>query len=217
MKCSSDRLSAERNGLRGTATFVVPSSQSINYSGSGNTIRVDVSFFELFAECSIALAGFGAVHAVLRGSTGARGIFRAWFVVTQGALSFLLSVLPLLLMLTPLSGESLWRIASAFGVAGTAAANWWHIAFDIQLTRLGSSPQATKNLRLSQLINALAVLAMLANLLGLPWSPAPHLYAAAVTLLLTAGLIALVQSFLLPLQLVLSGKDSRAPVDPTAA
>ncbi len=30
VKCSSDRLSAERNGLRGTATFLVPSSQSIN-------------------------------------------------------------------------------------------------------------------------------------------------------------------------------------------
>ena len=73
-----------------------------------------MNFFEIFAECSITLAGFGAVHAVLRGSTSPRGVLRAWATVVYGALCFLLSALPLVLALTSLSGERLWRSASAF-------------------------------------------------------------------------------------------------------
>jgi len=48
----------------------------------------DLSFFEIFAECSIAFAGFGAVHAALRGAGGPRGDFRAFSVVSHGLMSF---------------------------------------------------------------------------------------------------------------------------------
>ena len=81
-----------------------------------------MGFFEIFAECSIAFAGFGAVHAVLRGSIGPRGVYRAWVVVSNGALSFALSILPLILSLGSLSDELLWRVASAIGVQRPATA-----------------------------------------------------------------------------------------------
>jgi hypothetical protein len=175
-----------------------------------------MDFFELFAECSIAFAGFGAVHAVLRGSTGARGVYRAWFVVTQGALSFLLSILPLLLALTSLSDAPLWRIASGVGVVLTGAGTYTYISFDLRLKQIGKPPQVITSLRLGQTLNILTVLAMLANLLGLFGPPGPLLYAMALVFLLTAGVNALLASFLLPLRHELEGEDSSTSGDSDA-
>jgi hypothetical protein len=55
-----------------------------------------LDYFELMAECSVALGGFAAVPAVLRGSTGPRGTFRAWGSVTYGFSALLMSLAPLL-------------------------------------------------------------------------------------------------------------------------
>ncbi len=74
--------------------------------------------FEIFAESSIPLADFGATHAALRGTTIARGDYRAGSVVSSGCLAFLLSIFPLLLALASLSNEAAWWIASGFGVVG---------------------------------------------------------------------------------------------------
>ena len=54
-----------------------------------------MSYLELLAECSIALTGFGAILAALRGSDSHRGVFRAWTVVVQAGAAFVLSLIPL--------------------------------------------------------------------------------------------------------------------------
>ena len=185
--------------------------------GGGRTLIPDLGFFEIFAECSISLAGFGAVHAALRGSIGPRGPFRAWAVVSTGALSFVLSILPLLLAFASLSTDLLWRSASAFGVAGAGATAYSFIALDIRMTRLGHRPQAPLGIRFGQLFSILAILVMLVNLIGWPWPPGPLAYATGLTLILTTGLVALLHSFLLPLRIVLGGGDPEPPDDPPDA
>ncbi len=176
-----------------------------------------MSFFEIFAECSIALAGFGAVHAALRGSTGPRGNFRAWTVVADGALAFVLSILPLVLLFASLSEAVLWRRASALGVAGASGVLYTVIRFDIRLSRLGHPPQAPLNLRTGQLLSVISILAMFGNLIGWPWPPGPLLYAVGLVFILIGGLNALLLSFFMPVEAVLRGEDSDPPADPAAA
>lgn len=167
-----------------------------------------MNIFEILAECSIALAGFGAVHAVLHGSTGPRGSLRAWFVVAQGGLALILSLLPLVLDLAPITAEQLWRIAGGFGAAGVGAALVSSTMFDVRLESLGHPPQAPWNIRVAQFLNTIAVVAMFSNLLGWPWSPGALPYATAIFLLLFTGMLALLHSFMVPLQLALRGEDS---------
>jgi hypothetical protein len=176
-----------------------------------------MGFFETFAECSIAFVGFGAVHAALRGSTGPRGVYRAWVVVAYGGLSFVLSILPLVLAFAELPDGVSWRAASALGVTGAAAATYTFIARDVQMTRLGHAPQASVSLRIGQLLGIFAVLALLANLVGWPWPPGPLPYAGALVLILGGGLNALLASFLLPLQLALDARPDSDPPDESPA
>jgi hypothetical protein len=175
-----------------------------------------MTFFEILAECSIALAGFGAIHAALRGSTGPRGDLRAWTVVTSGSLAFLLGILPLALALASLSDEVLWRIASSFGVIGCGAALVSFLRFDIRLTRLGHRPQATPALRTGQVLSACSALVMLMNLIGWPSLPGPALYALALLFQLLAGLLALLLSFFVPLTLILEKGEAETPGNPPA-
>ena len=176
-----------------------------------------MNFFELIAECAIALAGFGAVHAVLQGSTGPRGVFRAWVVVVIGAISFVLSILPLLLVLAPLSNELLWRSASIFGVLGGGVLVSTFLTSDYRMTRLGHLPQALLSVRSAQLSSILATIAMLMNFFDWPWPSGPLLYATALVLLMITGLIALLHSFYVPFQLALRDEASAPTGDPPAA
>jgi hypothetical protein len=176
-----------------------------------------MNIFETFAECSIALAGFGAIHAVLHGSTGPRGAFRALFVVTQGGFAFILSLLPLLLDLASMSDDQLWRVASLFGVAGAGAVTYSQIVIDTRMTRLGHPPQAPLIVRTAQTLSVLAMSAMFANLIGWPWNPGALPYATAVIFVLIAGLLALLHSFMVPVQIALSGNDSGQSKEPPVA
>ncbi len=176
-----------------------------------------MNIFEIFAECSIALAGFGAVHAALQGSTGPRGAFRALYVVSQGGIAFILSLLPLLFDLSSMSHEQLWRVTSIFGVAGVGATNYSYFVMDVRLTRLGHPPQAPLIFRTAQILNSVALLAMFINLIGWPWNPDALPYSSGIILMLMAGLLALVHSFLVPVQIALSGKDSGQSQEPPAA
>ena len=176
-----------------------------------------MNFFEIIAECAIALAGFGAVHAVLQGSTGPRGVFRAWVVVAVGALSFVLAILPLLLILAPLSNELLWRSASVFGVLGTGVLVATFLTSDYLMSRLGHPPQALLSIRSAQISSILAIIAMIMNFFGWPWPSGPLLYATALVLLMISGLIALLHSFYVPFQSALRGEASASPGDPPAA
>lgn len=168
-------------------------------------MNFELNFFEVFAECSIALAGFGAIHAVLRGATTPRGVFRAWVVVAHSILSFVLSIVPLLLALTFSSDELLWRYASIFGVVGASMSVYSSIVIDIRMTRSGHPPQTMKSVRTAQLMSIMSAIVMLANFAGWPWQSGPFLYAVALVLILTSGLIALLHSFLLPVALALEG------------
>ena len=142
---------------------------------------------------------------------------RAWVVVAQGGCAFVLSLLPLLFDLASLSQEQLWRIASAFGVAGTGAATYSAVVLDIQLTRRGHPPQAQWNIRIAQLSNVVAILAMLVNLIGWPWNPGPFPYATAIILLLITGLLALLHAFLMPVQSALRGEEPGQSNEPPVA
>ena len=177
---------------------------------------MQTTFFEILAECSIALAGFGAVHAVLQGSDGPRGIFRAWVVVSQGAFAFVLSILALLLVLASLPPDVMWRGASTVGAIGAGALVGATIVFDNRMTHIGQLPQARLNLRTAQLSSILATLAMLINVIGWPWRPGPFLYATATTFVLTTGLLALLHSFYVPLKSALYGEGSAPAGGPSA-
>ncbi len=163
-----------------------------------------MDFFEIFAECAIALTGFGAVHAALQGSESPRGAFRSWTVVLNGALAFVLSILPLLLSLTSLSPDQIWRVASILGVVGAGLASYLTIVIDAKMTRLGSPPQAPVNFRIAQASTILATLAFLINAVGWPWQPGALLHAVGSVLILLTGLLALLHAFLMPLQIALN-------------
>lgn len=174
---------------------------------------MQTGFFEILAECSIALAGFGAVHAVLQGSGGPRGIFRAWFVVSQGTIAFTLCMLVLLLEVASLSADMLWPVASLLGALIVGGPVYAMFRMDSKMTQLGFSPQATLNRRTAQLSFVVAFLLLLINFIEWPWHSGPLSYAIAVTFILTSGLLALLHSFFVPLQQVLAGSDDESQED----
>jgi len=55
------------------------------------------------------------------------------------------------------------------------------------------------------------------NLIGWPWNPDALPYSSGIILMLMAGLLALMHSFLVPVQIALSGKDSGQSQEPPAA
>jgi hypothetical protein len=135
-------------------------------------------------------------------------------VVAQGALAFLLSVVPMLFALTSMPEQQAWRAASAIGCVGCLSMACSFIALDRRITRAGHPPQAPLSIRTGQGISILANLVMASNLIGWPWPPGPLAYAIALTCVLTTGLVALLHSFLLPLQIVLSGEDPEVDAAP---
>jgi hypothetical protein len=166
-----------------------------------------MDYFEILAECSIALLGFGAVHAVLRGSDGPRGVVRAWVVVTQGAFAFLLSILPLLLANSPWSPDTIWRASSAIGVIGVGALVYTMIRFDARLTYLGHPPQAPLNILTAKIASIGATILMILNVIGWPWEPGAFQHAVAVTLTLATGLLALLHTFYVPVQILFNDQE----------
>lgn len=178
-----------------------------------------MEFFEIFAECSIALVGFGAVHAVLQGSSGPRGMFRAWTVVQHGAVAFILSIVPLMLDLATLSDDTLWRMAGVLAIFCAGIVLHSNISFDRRLARMGHPPQAEPILRAAQASSMLAMLASVSTTIGWPWSPGPLPYAIAPVFILVSGLLAMLHSFLLPLQLAVKQEapDTQQDDSPDAA
>ena len=164
-----------------------------------------MSFFEILAECSIAFAGFGAVHAALKGATSGRGPIRALVIVMLGALAFILSIFPLVLALTALSSTVLWRLVSVVGLPASGGVLVFFFRVDARMTALGQPSPAPRMLRGAMLMVTAATGAMLLNLVGWPWPPGPFLYAFAVGSLLTAGIVALLHSFWVPVESVLRG------------
>jgi hypothetical protein len=169
-----------------------------------------MNFFEIMAECSIALTGFGAIHAALRGSDHPRGVFRAWSVVLLGAVSFMICVFPLLLAQTDLPAAQTWRLASVAGLLLAAITVYSGFNISHRLTELGYPSQSFWLLRLAQVVLIVAFVALLLTLIGWPRPPGPFPYALAPACLLFAGLVAMLHAFLYPLQLILTGQSQKA-------
>ena len=174
---------------------------------------MQTDFFEILAECSIALAGFGAIHAALQGIGGPRGTLRAWFVVCQGAMAFSLCLLVLLLDLSSLSGTVLWRVAGVIGVLPLGGLVYAFLRVDARMTSLGYPPQALLNLRTAQTMCVVSTLLLLSNATGVPWAAGPLFFGIAVTFILISGLLALIHSFFVPLQASLSGEHNEPEIE----
>jgi hypothetical protein len=154
-----------------------------------------LGYFELMAECSVALGGFAAVHAVLRGSTGPRGTYRAWGSVTYGFTALLMSLAPLLVAAGADLDRAGWRAASALGLLPCVACQVASLVWNRRLNRAGHRPQARAVFGTNMTVLSLAILALLANVVGWPWSPGWGAYASATTLVLFSGVLAISISF----------------------
>lgn len=151
-----------------------------------------MNFLEIFAECSITFAGFGALHAMLQGSTGQRGTLRAFSTVTPGVFGFMLAMLPILLAESGLDGDRIFRLSAWLGVllcGALAGANIW---FDYRFSSRGIPPQATYTIRLAQCLALTSTALMLYVALA---QPRPFYYSLALALLLMQGVLALLHSF----------------------
>ncbi len=154
-----------------------------------------LGYFELMAECSVALGGFAAVHAVLRGSTGPRGAYRAWGSVTYGFTALLMSLAPLLVAAGADLDRAGWRTASALGLLPCVGCQVASLVWNRRLNRAGHPPQARAVLRTNQTVLSLAILALLANVAAWPWPPSWSAYASATTLVFFSGVISISMSF----------------------
>jgi hypothetical protein len=158
-----------------------------------------MTFFQTLAECSVAFAGFAAIHAVLKGGNTGRILHRSFTVVLTGALAFILSVLVLLLDQFDLAAPTLWRVAS--GVALAAIGFGWFLFYRShrQLAGLGDVPQAPFVFAVASSMLVVPIPILLLNLGGWWWAPGARAYGAALTMILASGVFALLGSFWFPL------------------
>ena len=76
-----------------------------------------------------------------------------------------------------------------------------NVGIDVRMNRMGYPPQAKKLIRTAQGLSIVALLALFSNAIALPASSGPFLYAMATMLLLFVALIAILHSFLVPLEI----------------
>jgi len=166
-----------------------------------------MSFFQTLAECSIAFAGFAAIHAVLQGGTSGRALHRSFTIVLTGALAFGLSVLVLLLDQFDLTDATLWRTASAIGLTVSALGSFLFYRSHRRLSELGQVAQAPVLFTVAGLLLSLPVLIMFLNFGGWLWPPGAPAFGAAVTMMLGSGIIALLGSFWFPIEAAIEGLE----------
>ncbi|MDX1579019.1 MAG: hypothetical protein R3266_11060 [Gemmatimonadota bacterium] len=166
-----------------------------------------MDFFQTLAECSVAFAGFAAIHAVLKGGNTGRILHRSFTVVLTGALAFMLSLLVLLLDQLDLPATTLWRIASGIGLTATAVGGFLFYRSHRRLAELGEVAQAPVVFAIAAWLLALPTPAMLLNLGGWLWTPGAAAYGAALTMILGAGVLALVGSFWFPMEMTIKGAE----------
>ena len=170
-----------------------------------------MSFFQTLAECSVAFAGFAAIHAVLKGGNTGRVLHRSFTVVLTGALTFVLSVLVLLLDEFGLQATTLWRVASGIGLAGVGFGVFLFYRSHRQLSELGDVAQAPLVFAIAASLLVLAIPALLFNLGGWLWTPGARAYGVALTMILAAGVFALLGSFWFPLAIAIEKARDAAP------
>ena len=162
-----------------------------------------MGFFQTLAECSVAFAGFAAIHAVLKGGNTGRILHRSFTVVLTGALAFILSILALLLDEFGLAAPTLWRVASGVGLAAIGFGWLLFYRSHRQLSGLGDVPQAPIVFAVASSLIMLSIPTLLLNLVGWWWTPGARAYGAALTMILASGVFALLGSFWFPLEIAI--------------
>ena len=158
-----------------------------------------LGMFEIMAECAVALAGFGAVHAMLKGSEGPRGMARAWCVVAYAGSVAFLSFVPLVLDYSKVEPVLGWRLASAFGVlVGLFVVASLHL-IDRGLSKVEIHAQIQLGKYSVLTAGYLAILVMGSSLAGWPLESGPFIYGIGLMVLFAAAFLPLFFSFLLPL------------------
>jgi hypothetical protein len=154
-----------------------------------------MDFFQTLAECSVAFAGFAAVHAVLKGGNSGRILHRSFTIVMTGSLAFVLSLLVLILNQFGFSELSLWRTASAVALLISGLGVALFLRSHSRLTALGDGPQSPAFFFIGAVLLLASQPLLIANLTGWFWIPSAPAYGAALSLMLFTGVIALLGSF----------------------
>jgi hypothetical protein len=159
-----------------------------------------MDFFSLLAECSITLAGFSAIYAILQGSTGPRGSFRSIGTLGSAALAFFISVLPPLFSLLAISDALLWSICSA--IASIFAASFFVTVVKMNgtLTANGFPPQTSKSLALAFLLVAISAILFAIDVFPWPNAVRIFIYGFGVLLLMCVPVSAMAVSFVVALE-----------------
>jgi DMSO reductase anchor subunit len=93
----------------------------------------------------------------------------------------------------------------------TLAALSTNVHFDKGLSRIGYPPQSIVFLRTAQTASVTSVIVLLLTIAGWPSEPGPFLYAISPIAVLISGLLAMLHSFLFPMQMVLVSKPTGTP------
>ena len=165
-----------------------------------------MGYFEILAECSVALGGFAAIHSALQGSTGGRGAMRAWSVVTLGIGAFMLSLVALLAERLPGEPAMRWRIASAIGATLGTLTLASIVYLDRRFTAIGQPRQFGFWLMASWTAQITGIVGMAANIVGWPMAPNANTLAVSLTFFLSAAVIGLVGSFWLNVEAELTDR-----------
>ena len=172
-----------------------------------------MDLFQTLAECSIAFAGFGALHAVVAGGDTPRIMHRAFTIVLTGSLAFILSIVAVLLGEFGFDAEALWQLASGVGIVVVGIGAAFFYAGHIRTTQAGHRPQSPVFFAIaaSLLLSALPILLM--NGIGWLWQPSALAYGAALILILSSGIIALLGCFWFPVATAVRDAESMLSKD----
>ena len=152
-------------------------------------------YIELLAEASLVFTGFTALLFTLRESDRPRIIFRAWSIVAQGFIVFVMSLLPPLLSQLGLDERTLWQVASGTAFVVMSAFLISIPMISVRLTRHGHPPLAPWALWGAFGASTVGCLFLLANVLGWPLAPSSFLYGAGLTFFLAVGITGVVSMF----------------------
>ena len=172
-----------------------------------------MEFFQTLAECSVAFAGLGAIHAVLKGGNTPRILHRSFTIVLTGSLTFIFSVLALLLSGFDVPPKMLWQVASGIGVVLCGMGGAFFYVGHRKLSKIGHVAQSPLFFFIAASLLLASVPLLFLNLGGWLWEPGSGAYAAALTSILAAGLFALLGSFWFPFSLAMRSAKTAAPAD----
>ena len=158
-----------------------------------------MSYIELLADASLVFTGFAALLFALREPESPRLVFRAWAIVVQGFIVFVMSLLPLLLAQLRLNEPTIWQISSIAAFLVMSALLVSIPVISIRLTRRGHPPLMPWALWVPFGVSTMGCVLMLANVVGWPLTPSSFFYGAGLTLFLAVSVSGVVSIYWLML------------------